>query len=851
MLKENSINDRIARELIRIRRQVRENRHIDVIPGHTSYARQNNFLSTLINTMPAGVIVSDETGSIILANPAANEMLGGEVTGNAYGPRGGYTIHLPDNTPFPPDRLPLVRAIRYEEITGDIEMLVREKSGRERTLLTGGGPVYDNLGQIAGAVSVLHDITEKIREKEFSDALNDINAAVTSTLDFDEIMARVIVKSVKIMGCDSACVALLENEQWILRYIHGLDPEFLGMCLNEENTWILGFCAKTKEPVVIEDLYNDSRAELAPAKKCEIRSLLAIPLIIKEEAAGVLSFIYTSKQVYFPDAQKDFALKLGASVSMALNNARLYDTLHNHAASLQTLLEQASVGIAFLDCEIRFREVNTHAAMITGLESGELTGRSLEEILYQHFGPETAGDLVAQFRHTLKTGEKYNAREWAPRLKQDTGKPFYADWEIRRVDGPDGKPLGIILTVVDVTEQTLDKKARLESETKLKIHHDHLEELVRERTKELVKTNEQLRREIEKHRETEKALRLSEERFAKSFNASPVINIIISLDDGKFIDINENFVRYTGYTREEIMGCTFSDINLLADADERTRLQALIRKRNPLNSLEVTYLTKAGQKRTGLFSAEVLNINGKRCLLAAINDITERKRLENEITRLDKLNLVGEMAAGIGHEIRNPLTTVRGFLQMLSGKKECIVYADYFGLMIEELDRANSIIKEFLSLAKDKALDCRVHNLNHVIEALFPLIQADAVMVNKHLNKDLGDIPDLLFDENEIRQLLLNLVRNGLEAMQTGGQLIIMTYTEGKDVVLAVRDNGKGIDPEVLDKIGTPFFTTKENGTGLGLAVCYSIAARHNALINIDTGPQGTMVAIRFPLTAD
>ncbi|MHB1126144.1 MAG: ATP-binding protein [Bacillota bacterium] len=101
-------------------------------------------------------------------------------------------------------------------------------------------------------------------------------------------------------------------------------------------------------------------------------------------------------------------------------------------------------------------------------------------------------------------------------------------------------------------------------------------------------------------------------------------------------------------------------------------------------------------------------------------------------------------------------------------------------------------------------------------------------------------------DDKEIRQLIINLARNGLEAMPPGGVLTIRTYLEGKEVVLAVEDRGKGISSEVMNKIGTPFFTTKDNGTGLGLAICYSIASRHNATLKIETSPEGSAFFVRF-----
>ena len=107
-------------------------------------------------------------------------------------------------------------------------------------------------------------------------------------------------------------------------------------------------------------------------------------------------------------------------------------------------------------------------------------------------------------------------------------------------------------------------------------------------------------------------------------------------------------------------------------------------------------------------------------------------------------------------------------------------------------------------------------------------------------------VPNLQLNRNEIRQLILNLYRNGLEAMESGKTLTIRTYMENDDVVLAIEDQGSGIKPEVLEKLGTPFFSTKDNGTGLGLGVCYGIAARHNAKIDIETSSSGTTFFVRF-----
>lgn len=232
-------------------------------------------------------------------------------------------------------------------------------------------------------------------------------------------------------------------------------------------------------------------------------------------------------------------------------------------------------------------------------------------------------------------------------------------------------------------------------------------------------------------------------------------------------------------------------------------------------------------------------------------DITAKKKAENDYARLDRLNLVAEMAAGIAHEIRNPITTVKGFLQMLGSKSEFKQFRDYYEIMIGELDRANSIITEFLSLTKDQNQDIHLQNLNTIIQSLFPLVQADALRSDITLIEELGEIEEIQLNEKEIRQLILNLVRNGIDATETGKHLEIRTYMDLDQVVLAIHDEGTGIEPEVFAKLGVPFFTTKEGGTGLGLAICYNIVKRHQAQMDIVTSSQGTTFYIRFKPSQD
>jgi len=257
----------------------------------------------------------------------------------------------------------------------------------------------------------------------------------------------------------------------------------------------------------------------------------------------------------------------------------------------------------------------------------------------------------------------------------------------------------------------------------------------------------------------------------------------------------------------------------------------------------VTKRTEELQAANDLLTKRTEELEAANDLLS--KEIVERKRTEIEMVRLDRLNLLGEMAASISHEVRNPMTTVKGFLQLLKnkqGSKE----KEYFDIMIEELDRANSILSEFLSITRNKPTMLEWHNINDIVTSTLPLVQADAQNNDKLLTVELNNVPNLQLDIHEVRQLLLNLVRNGFEAMSSGGQLKIRTFSTNSEVALVVSDEGNGIEQSILEKLGTPFFTTKELGTGLGLAVCYGIVSRHNGRIIVETSPAGSTFYVYF-----
>ena len=329
-----------------------------------------------------------------------------------------------------------------------------------------------------------------------------------------------------------------------------------------------------------------------------------------------------------------------------------------------------------------------------------------------------------------------------------------------------------------------------------------------------------------------------------------ITEILDGIDDSFYVLDQDNIVIYankatTKMLQKEAIDVVGKNIDRVFSAQQQQE--------------DITYGAKVRQLNTPLYNEVYVSVVdiwfGKKtyplangCIAIYLRDITENKKIERQLARLDQLNLVGQIAAGISHEIRNPMTTVRGYLQWLS-KKECFrYYSSQFELMVAELDRANCIISEFLSVAKDKEITIEENNLNRIIESILPLLESDARLANKNIITNLQEIPDLLLDENEMKQLTLNLVRNALEASDRGQSVTIRTDVDKEQVYLQVSDQGTGIPPQIFAKIGTPFLTTKEHGTGLGLPVCYGIASRHNAKIDVKSTDKGTTFKISFPI---
>ncbi|MDR3588138.1 MAG: ATP-binding protein [Negativicutes bacterium] len=242
------------------------------------------------------------------------------------------------------------------------------------------------------------------------------------------------------------------------------------------------------------------------------------------------------------------------------------------------------------------------------------------------------------------------------------------------------------------------------------------------------------------------------------------------------------------------------------------------------------------------------SIEGIQCVIRDTTKTQTDEHIQTELNRLDRFDLIGKMAAGVAHEIRNPITVIRGYLQRFLGNPaKCT--QESLKILLTELDRVNSIVSEFLTLASNKVSLKAPCDLNGLLEEIHPLIYEDAA--GRGIEVDLlfaSNLPVLCLDSKEIKQLILNLSRNSLDVMKAGGRLTIQTKKLPHAVGLSVADTGNGIPEEVLLKMFDPFFTTKGSGTGLGLSVCMSIVARHKGAIEVRSEEgKGAEFIVTFP----
>ncbi|WP_054971124.1 ATP-binding protein [Alicyclobacillus ferrooxydans] len=347
--------------------------------------------------------------------------------------------------------------------------------------------------------------------------------------------------------------------------------------------------------------------------------------------------------------------------------------------------------------------------------------------------------------------------------------------------------------------------------------------------------------------ESQKSLRESEERYRSLVEYNP--EGICAIDrQGQILFVNKAYEEITGYSTEELVGLNrlkvwFAEDEELAQGISRRALNGEV-----LSNMDVHLRHRQGDRIPVRLTIVPLIVSGEpNGYYAVVTDLRPIRRAEEMMQKLDKLSTVGELAAGVAHEIRNPLTSLKGFLKLL--KTHDPTTKRYVSIMEHEMNRLDLVSGQMLVLAKPQVETKKRMDVSTVVREVIEIMRLQALLASISI-EDAVTIQSafVIADANQLKQVLINVTKNALEATGAGGTITIGLERQGPVLVMVVRDTGRGMPADMVKRLGEPFYTTKSSGTGLGLMVCHRIIEQHGGDIRYESQEGvGTTVTIGLP----
>lgn len=480
-------------------------------------------------------------------------------------------------------------------------------------------------------------------------------------------------------------------------------------------------------------------------------------------------------------------------IAVSINDLKEHYTKQKER--LYTILDSLPLAIIYYDNNGQVIYVNKTTTQVTGFSKEEIKNFSV------------SGNLLNNtenvFWNTLRSGESFLGFESYCPTKE--GKEIPVMTTTKPLYDADGNQIGIISSFIDVSEQ--DRLRKIEQNAQVMLDH--------------------------------------------------ISDGVMMVDNRGIINgFNRGAEEMTGFKAEDVLGKKYDDIFIKRKTIFTKLTQTLFTKKEYTN-YKKEIAKRDGQKIYLMITTKILlDKNGQQIgAMGIYKDITYLEELSQQIQRADKLAVVGELAAGTAHEIRNPLTTIKGFIQFLKEDIYDERKREYVNLMLKEINHINDIIREMLLLAKPSHPSKSMVSINNLIDDITSFMNSEAVLYNVELKSSLGRlIPPIPLDERQIKQVFINIIRNGIQAMKTGGILTVTSEynSEQKMVTVLFVDQGEGIPQEQITKIYEPFYTTKDEGTGLGIPVSYRIMQNHGGDLKINSiFGRGTKVTLFFPLSTD
>lgn len=380
--------------------------------------------------------------------------------------------------------------------------------------------------------------------------------------------------------------------------------------------------------------------------------------------------------------------------------------------------------------------------------------------------------------------------------------------------------------------------------------------------------NQQTALQVRELANANESLLMSEERFAKAFHESPVPSGIQSLSDNRFVDVNQRFAEITGCKRENIVGRTPAELLIWEKPEVAEAWVKSLSSNEIVRDQETKIRTQTGALHEVLVSMSPVSIAGQPHVLLLAQDVAERALLERQLRQAQKMEVIGQLAAGVAHDFNNILTVIQGHVGLLIHKLNgSNPYPTSLDQISKAADRAATLIRQLLMFSRKQVMQFRPLDLNQSMDVAIKMLER---LVGEHVQiifRAESSIPPIHADLSMIEQIAMNLAVNARDAMPNGGRVLISTalkkvqrppapldpeQRDGNFVCLTFSDTGTGMDTQILSRIFEPFFTTKPvgKGTGLGLSTVFGIVRQHHGWLDVESKPdEGTTFKIYFPLS--